>query len=79
MDSVSTIARVAGITFSRTNLITLRTYWIGTALRLTLRGKNVSAWVGPKSATTTAIEMEDFVEGIIDESATSCPQWQHPM
>ena len=62
-----TIARVAGSVFSRTNLQTLRPYWYW--IRAIDTSGNASAWVGPKSATTTAIVMEDFEEGIVDESA----------
>ena len=62
-----TIARIAGVAFSRTNLNTMRAYWYW--IRAVDTSGNTSDWVGPKSAITTAIQMEDFVEGIIDESA----------
>ena len=62
-----TIGRISGTMFSRTNLATLRPYWYW--IRSVDTTGNVSAWVGSKSATTTAIVMEDFAEGIIDQSA----------
>jgi hypothetical protein len=65
--TAKTVARVMATTHSIFDLDVLRTYWVWVrAINLTTG--LYSPWVGPVSATTKAIEQEDFLEPIIDDS-----------
>ncbi len=62
------VGRVQATTHSVFDLDVLRTYWVWVRAVNVLTGGS-SAWVGPVAATTKAIEMEDFLEPIVDQSA----------